>query len=199
MKFPLKKICLLTLLAVLSLLASSCALHKPAPSPLSMKDFPGPGQDREGALVRKQQKLMSQGDYLAALGLAGDSAKGYSAEILSRALPGAYGQGEEMLSKEHYAEAGATFAYLLSLAKGEKTSLVGDEVPIEELARQRDFCAEQLMVQGMTEYRNGLLEEAIGTWEQILAFSPEHEGAQKSLATSRTQLANLKALAKEEP
>ncbi|MDW7645272.1 MAG: hypothetical protein SCI25_09525 [Desulfuromonadales bacterium] len=197
MRFPLKTICLFALLGALSLLTSSCAPHTPASSSPSSLNLPAPEANRDDSLVQKQQKLLSQGDYLAALNLA-DNGKGDSAELLRRALPGAYRQGEQMLAAQHYAEAGATFAYLLSLVKESEATVTGGEVSGEELTRKRDFCAEQLMVQGMTAYRNGLLEEAIGTWEQILAFAPDHEGAHKSLATSRTQLSNLQALKKED-
>ena len=204
MKFCPKTSPLFSLVALLALLLSSCAPTKPvqapaagAPSSLSIPDFPGPQAEPRDALVQEQEKLMSRGDYLAALRLAGNRAQEERLEILHRALPGAQGQAKEMLAAQNYAEAGAAFGYLLSLVKTMEGAVAGKGVSAEELARQRDFCAEQLMVQGMTAYRSGRLEEAIGTWEQILAFAPAHEAAQKSLATSRTQLANLKALGKE--
>jgi len=63
-----------------------------------------------------------------------------------------------------------------------------------ELKGRIDKVSETLMEQGLEDYRQGRLEEAIASWRQILAYDPSNEEAAKSVKTATTQLENLKKL-----
>jgi hypothetical protein len=64
----------------------------------------------------------------------------------------------------------------------------------ESLEEKILFCADQLMEQGLVQYRQGRLSEAIGIWEKIKEFAPGHSASQNAIRTADIQLTNLKKI-----
>lgn len=179
-----------TLAAVCALTAISCS---PLNRPLSwMPENPFRGKSE---ISLQRQKLLAAGDYLGVLHLSEGRAKETDAKVIQ----GAYTQALMLMTAEKYADAGEAFAFLVPFAGKEGAKGSEGLITREQLSGKVTFCAEQLLVQGMSAYREGRLEEAIATWERILVFSPGHEAALKSLRTSRIQLSNLRLLEKQSP
>jgi hypothetical protein len=54
-----------------------------------------------------------------------------------------------------------------------------------------------MMEQGLVEYRNGKLENAIMKWKDLLAINPDHQEAKKACDTATIQLQSLQNLNKK--
>ena len=55
-------------------------------------------------------------------------------------------------------------------------------------------CGDILMARGLSAYRQGELEQAIGHWQDLLVFDRDNSAALQAVNTTRTQLENLNAL-----
>jgi tetratricopeptide (TPR) repeat protein len=55
-------------------------------------------------------------------------------------------------------------------------------------------CAQQLMEEGLSAYRQERLKDAIEIWEKILVFDPMHRAGRSAIETAERQLANLKKI-----
>jgi tetratricopeptide (TPR) repeat protein len=105
------------------------------------------------------------------------------------ALNGLIDDGRINLQQGRYKEAGASLGRVYDSLQREKERL--PSVSSSRLQRDMDVCAERLMREGLKEYRQGNLEQAIGIWQQIIRFQPGHREARRSIRTARVQLTNL--------
>ena len=116
-----------------------------------------------------------------------------SSEYL-KALQGVLKHAEKLMAKGVYSEAGNSFKAALDLYPREAELIEMVPLSIEQIKARIDNCADQLMEDGLLAYRTGDLKTAIGTWEKILSFQPQHEASQKAIHTAALQLNNLKTL-----
>ncbi len=65
---------------------------------------------------------------------------------------------------------------------------------LDEIDKKIQRCAEETMKKGLLAYRSGDLEGAVGIWEEIGEFLPNHPPALIAVKTTRQQLHNLKIL-----
>ncbi len=116
-----------------------------------------------------------------------------SSEYL-RALQGVLQHAEKLMEKGDYNEAGSRFKAALDRYPRDAELVALAPLSSEQLKARIDACADQLMEDGLRAYRTGDLKTAIGTWEKILSFQPQHEASQKAIHTAALQLTNLKTL-----
>lgn len=143
--------------------------------------------------------LMKQGKYERALSLFGDVWKkvpGHPGvgENFPTALEGLKKSGDDAYQQGRFEEAGklwsATMRFLPHPSvKGRSIAFLPEDVKVGI-----DKLSEFLMEKGLSDYRQGRLQEAVATWRQILAYDPDHEEATKSVKTATTQLENLKKI-----
>lgn len=154
-------------------------------------------------LLKKQaiDLQLEQGDVLAALKWVdpylrqGTCGKSLSDAYL-RALNHAILKGRSRLAENRPEEAGQLFrAASESFPKNSDLALKVLMTPAE-LDGRISFCADQLMEQGLMEYRQGRLEDAINIWEKIAVFAPGHQASRNAIRTAYTQLTNLKKIDK---
>ena len=151
-------------------------------------------RDEQAERRQKVNELLEKKEYLLALNVINhERREGFEPEYLV-AIKGLIALGEESLLKENYEEAGITFRRVLENYPGKK--------PLQaKIERSRDWIeswlrtfSEKLMVQGLSEYREGSLSMAIETWKKILRFNPDYSPAKKAIETATAQLKNLKSL-----
>jgi tetratricopeptide (TPR) repeat protein len=147
--------------------------------------------------------LLKQQNYHAALATAHQGIEnGYPESALSseylQALLGVLRQAEESMRKGALDKAGSSFQAALNHypRNEELTSLA--PMSADQIKTKIDTCANQLMEDGLLAYRAGNLGTAIGIWEKILLFQPQHEASQKAIHTANLQLTNLKSLVKQQ-
>ena len=143
--------------------------------------------------------MMKQGKFERALSLFADVWKkvpGHPGvgENFPAALEGLKKSGDETYQKGRFEEAGkrwsTTMRFLSHPAlKGRSLAFL-----LEDVKDSIDRLSEFLMEKGLSEYREGRLQEAVATWRQILAYDPDHEEAAKAVKTATTQLKNLKKI-----
>ncbi len=143
--------------------------------------------------------MMRQGKFERALELFADAWKekpGHPGveEKFPDALEGLKKSGDEAQRKGRPEDAGKRWMAALtflphSALKGKSLSFAK-----ADLTTNINKLSETLMEKGLADYREGRLESAIATWQQILAYDPSHEEAVKSVRTATTQLENLKKI-----
>ena len=102
--------------------------------------------------------------------------------------------GTDAYASGDFAAAARTFKFVLN------------EYPLEPSLRERvshdpkrirallETCKGRLMEQGLDEYRQGNLENAISKWKLLLAISPGHQEARKAVETAKVQLQTLQSI-----
>jgi tetratricopeptide (TPR) repeat protein len=110
------------------------------------------------------------------------------------ALEGLKKSGDETYQKGRFEDAGKRWTAAVRLLS--HPALKGRSVDFSkrDVNGKIDKLSEFLMEKGLSEYRQGQLQDAIATWRQILAYDPDHEEATKSVKTATTQLKNLKKI-----
>jgi tetratricopeptide (TPR) repeat protein len=150
-------------------------------------------RDEQAERRQKVNELLEKKKYLLALNVINrERREGFEPEYLV-AIKGLIALGEESLLKENYEEAGITFRRVLENYPGK---------PLQaKIERSRDWIkswlrifSEKLMVQGLSEYREGSLSMVIEIWKKILRFNPDYPPAKKAIETATAQLKNLKSL-----
>ncbi|MDX2480260.1 MAG: hypothetical protein QNK24_07975 [Desulfuromusa sp.] len=167
--------------------------------------------ENSGALAKKQYQaqllrkktelnnLLEKRDFLTALLAAVEGIKqGVQEEELTReylsALNGVVEQGGLQLDANHPDQAGLLFRAALNSYPKDVELVTGAELTTEELETSIALCAKMLMERGLTAYRSGELNDAIGLWKRVLEFDPQHQASQKAIQTVSTQLTNLKKI-----
>jgi len=143
--------------------------------------------------------IMKEGKFERALELFADVWKeipGYRGveENFPTALEGLKKSGDEAQQQGQAGEAGKR--WLAALKFLPHPAMKGKKLPFSkaDLKENVDNLTNNLMEEGLADYREGRLEEAIATWRNILDYDPAHEEANKSVKTATTQLENLKKL-----
>ena len=191
--------CLLFLVILLTV--SACGppapTFVPAPAPARLEMQSGIHRLRQN--VRRD---LTAGHYLAALEtLRRERERGVPEESLAaeyrQALNGVLGRADQLLDRDDPAQAGTLYHAALkgfprseALAAAVVQSTRQIEAHIEE-------CAGRLMESGLTAYRSGDLDQAIGIWKQIGGFCPGHTSSQRALQTAEVQLSNLNRIKDE--
>ena len=151
-------------------------------------------KDEKAEWRQKTGVLLEKKEYLLALNLIGKERRDALETEYLAAINGLMGAGEESLNKEQYDRAGIAFKKVLDYYP-EKSSLK-EKVKRrrEEIESYLEISSEKLMIQGLSEYREGKLHNAIELWKKILLFDPEHQAAKKAIGTATLQLRNLKSI-----
>ncbi|HMA66753.1 MAG TPA: hypothetical protein VKO20_02945 [Desulfosalsimonadaceae bacterium] len=149
------------------------------------------------AEVQRIRTHIEAGEFISALdllqpqGRPENSPQGM-AGLYRRAENGAIKRGQARLAENKPGRAGLLFRAALNSFPAE--SPLASEIILtrNELEGRIEICAEKLMEQGLTVYREGRLHHAIELWEKILAFAPHHQASRNAIRTAHTQLENLK-------
>jgi len=150
-------------------------------------------------LQRQLETLLAADRHLEALELIGSEiargqAEGQFSQRYPEALNGVLQEALRLQQSDQAHAAGMLYRaahsnYPRSLALRDQT-----EMTLTEIDASIELCANALLEEGLHSYRRGELEKAIACWETIPDFHPEHVASQRAIATTRTQLANLRRL-----
>lgn len=112
------------------------------------------------------------------------------AEEYGLALRGGMSYSEGLLKKRQFSECGIYTRQLLNLYPHKLSAIPG--VSTEQIIERLNYCSDQLMAKGLTEYRAGQMQQAIDCWTALLVFNPECDEAKKAIKTCTIQQRNLK-------
>jgi tetratricopeptide (TPR) repeat protein len=148
--------------------------------------------------------MKQQGKYERALELFADAWKkepGYPGveENFPAALEGLKKSGDDAYEQGKLGEAGKRWAATIRYLSHPALKAGSPTISKAGLKGSIDKVSGILMEEGLADYRQGRLEEAIATWRQILAYDPSHEEAARSVKTATTQLKNLKKITPPAP
>jgi tetratricopeptide (TPR) repeat protein len=103
-------------------------------------------------------------------------------------------EGKKRQKEEDFEGSGLIFSSVIAMyPKMEALRSRVNEKP-GKLVAYIDVSSEKLMEDGMSQYRDGNLGNAIKIWRKILKFNPYFEEAKKAIETATVQLNNLKSL-----
>lgn len=189
----LKKLTALLLLVLV--LLPACSSHRRIP-PAEGKNHQLSQERRLAVLRKKVNPLLKKKHYRRALELvcerhqANQPLDGMEKEYIA-AVNGLLEIGEDAMSSSDYGFAGQNFRTVLDAYPAE-SKLVGKIKSSEKVLKAHlETCSNELMEQGLEQYRRGELEKAIKTWKTIIAFSADHKGAEKAIATATVQEKSL--------
>lgn len=91
-----------------------------------------------------------------------------------------------------YAAAGKIYQFLWDIYPDVKDVDPTLSFTRNSLTAKLENCKTALYQRGFTQYREGHLTGAIGTWQDYLTLDPDNTDIQKALATARTQQKNLR-------
>jgi len=161
------------------------------PQPAAVVQKPQP---QVSPLRRKAVSLLEKKNYRQAIELMnGRYQNGLEREYVL-AINGHLEVGADAFSLGDYPSAAQTFKVVLNAYPPEpslRERLSHDQKKIKILL---DACTNRMMELGLDEYRRGRLESAIGKWKGVLAISPGHHEAKKSIDTATVQLQALQNL-----
>ncbi len=192
MKNHSKKVTALLLLVFV--LLPACTSHHRIPSAEGKYQL---SQERRLAVLRKKvNPLLKKKHFRRALELvcerhqANQPLDGMEKEYIV-AVNGLLEIGEDAMSSSDYGFAGQNFKAVLDAYPAE-SKLVGKIKSSEKgLKAYLETCSNELMEQGLEQYRRGELEKAIKTWKTIIVFSADHKGAEKAISTATVQEKSL--------
>ena len=151
-------------------------------------------QQQVSLLRRKVVSLLEKKNYRQAIELMnGKNREGLEREYI-QALNGLLEVGNDAYSSGDYATAARTFKGVLNVYPVEPS--LRDRVSHDPKRTRAllEACENRMMEQGLEEYRRGMLENAIRKWKALLAISPGHQEAKKSLDTATVQLQTLQSM-----
>jgi hypothetical protein len=160
-----------------------------------------PANQQQAVLRKKVAALLEKKSYHRAIELMGGRshpgtpAAGMEREYLM-AINGLITAGEDSLSQGDYAVAGQSFRWVLDSYPVEPSLRGKVRRDPKQVRKQLETCASRLMEQGLMEYRNGNLENAINRWKEIIAFDTGHKEAKKAIETATVQLRALQNMEK---
>ena len=153
-----------------------------------------PERDERAKRKQRATELIEQKEYLLALNFINQEKRRDLDQEYLMVINGLIVSGEESFQRENYSEAGLFFRKVLENYPGRKSMRAKVERPREWLVSRITTFSEKLMVQGLSEYREGNLPAAIETWKKILRFNPGYQPAKKAIETTEAQLKNLKSI-----
>ena len=115
-----------------------------------------------------------------------------------RAMNSLIAIADRMYMEQNFSKAGNS--YRLTLKSYPTHTALKNKITRNQndIHQQINNCADQLLDEGLSAYRNGELQAAIDTWSQIREFHPSYKASQQAIQTTRTQLKNLQSI-KEGP
>lgn len=151
-------------------------------------------QPQVSPLRRKAVSLLEKKSYRQAVELmSGKNHEGMEKEFV-QAINGLLEVGDDAFSLGDYAAAARAFKSVLDSYPAESSLKERISRDPKRLRSGIEACANGLMEQGLAEYRRGRLESAIRKWKGVLAITPGHLQAKKSLDTATVQLQALQDL-----
>ena len=151
-------------------------------------------QQQVSLLRRKVVSLLEKKNYRQAIELMnGKNREGLEKEYIL-ALNGLLEVGNDAYSSGDYATAARTFKGVLNAYPVEPSLRDRVSHDPKRIRALLDACENRMMEQGLEEYRRGMLENAIRKWKALLAISPGHQEAKKSLDTATVQLQTLQGI-----
>ncbi len=93
--------------------------------------------------------------------------------------------------RDDFAQAGFIYRVLLDNYLHVKDLISSSSFDRELLIGRINTCSKNLTEKGLLKYREGNLQEAISTWNDILRFDPENVEVRKAINTATIQLKNL--------
>ena len=185
----LKSRIFLLICIVLAVFSSSCASHK------------GAGRADAGAnsiinTFRQAQEQVAHGKYKQALEIYSTAYDKYHHPRLRYHYAGAGEQirnaADAAYQRGAFADAGS--AYLVLFESGITTRDFATSLSFNDdyLDGQIKACSKALTEIGLVKYREEKLDEAISSWQKVLAFDPLNKGVMKAIDTATRQLQHLK-------
>jgi tetratricopeptide (TPR) repeat protein len=147
----------------------------------------------EGVALMKEGKFERALEHFAAVWKEDPGYRGVE-ENFPVALEGLKKSGDDAYQQGKLGEAGKRWAATMRFLSHPALKEGSPTISKAGLKGSIDKVSNILMEQGLAEYREGRIEEAIATWRKILAYDPAHEEANRSVKTATTQLENLKKL-----
>lgn len=105
--------------------------------------------------------------------------------------------GNSAYSRGDYYTAAQTYKFVLNAYPGEPSLWQQISHDPKKIRSSMEHCLNQMMEQGLVEYRSGKLESAIMKWKDLLAINPDHQEAKKACDTATIQLQSLQNLNKK--
>lgn len=151
------------------------------------------------AIEKEIKSLVQKGSYTEAIELAGDADDESTSEILHSAsyiaaLNGLTENGMSYYKSGDYKRAGGAFKYVIEHMPPDSASNGKFIRSSDQISSLIKVCEDRMMEQGLTQYRDGNLGEAITIWKEILRLNPNHAEAKKALKTATVQLKNLEKI-----
>ncbi len=191
------RICLLILLVLNSNL-SSCTYLQQVIERIHKKPTRIEGMD--DAVVRKRvAALIQNGDYTKAVDMIKVEIKKGKHEITYDGLyvvsiNGLIENGMEYYTEGDYGSAGITFTKAVDNYPSSRSLVARIKSSPKRIKSYVKTLTERLMEEGLKEYRNGNLGNAILTWKKIIKYHPNHSEANKMIDITTIQMKNLKAV-----
>jgi tetratricopeptide (TPR) repeat protein len=191
------RICLLILLTLNSNLFS-CTYLKQIIERIHKK--PTIIQDRDYDAVRKKvATLIQDGDYTEAVDIINIEVKKGKHEITYDGLyvasiNGLVENGMKYYAEGDYGSAGIAFTKAIENFPSSRSLIARIKSSPNEMKSYIKTLTERLMEDGLKEYRDGNLKNAISTWQKIVKYDPNHIEANKMIDITTIQINNLKAI-----
>ena len=167
----------------------------PPPAAVSRPPVPSSADNNylEGVALMKEGKFERALELFAAVWKEVPGYRGVE-ENFPVALEGLKKSGDDAYQQGKLGEAGKRWAETMRFLSHPALKEGSPNISKAGLKGSIDKVSNILMEQGLADYREGRLKEAIATWRKILAYDPAHEEANRSVKTATTQLENLKKL-----
>lgn len=157
-------------------------------------------QDRDYDAVRKKVAAQIQdGNYIEAVDIINMEVKKGKHEITYDGLyvtsiNGLIDDGMKYYAEGEYGKAGIAFTKAIENFPSSKSLVARIKSSPKEMKSYIKTVTERLMEEGLKEYRDGNLKNAISTWEKIIKYDPNHAEANKMIDVTTVQINNLKAI-----
>jgi tetratricopeptide (TPR) repeat protein len=149
--------------------------------------------------TEKLAYLIRKKNYSRALNLVNDEIDGGMKEVSYEdeyvaAINGMIDQGAQRQRSGDYENSGLIFSSVIEMYPNGKSLRSRVKEKPKKLKENIQLSSEKLMEEGLSEYREGNLGNAIKIWRKILRFNAGYGEAEKAIETATVQLNNLKSL-----
>jgi tetratricopeptide (TPR) repeat protein len=180
---------------ILLLLLLSCAHEKKADVEQYRND--GDLSNTEvNHLQSETSALLAKGDYQSALDLYKNKfhkhqTKKTLIDQYIKTIQTIKNAADKSFAIDDYSIAGKIYTILLHNYKYSRD--LSRQLPVnrESLHERIQECRSQLFKKGLQQYRSGLLQDAISTWQSLLAFIPDDKDTKRAINTASAQLKQM--------
>jgi tetratricopeptide (TPR) repeat protein len=180
---------------ILLLLLLSCTHEKKADVEQSRNDA-DLSNTEVNHLQSEASALLAKGDYQSALDLYKNKYhKHQTKKILIdqyiKTIQTIKNAADKAFAIDDYSLAGKDYTILVHNYKYFKP--LSKQLPFnrESLDQRIQECRSQLFKKGLQQYRSGLLQDAISTWQSLIAFIPDDEDTKRAINTASAQLKRM--------